>query len=942
MIRLSLFLLLFAIPALALSPQERPRLALDDGADTALLEELEFGVVLADGTELLSGDPRFELSVTEGEPERVIVLRDTLEQLDLRLELVRLDERAFLARLVAHNCGDVDLALERLVVLAGRIPFEGAPGKVLPNGLHSWEGRPLFTLEPGNPARDSYWTIALERPELAAGFLMAQRNVTRFTIAAEEHGVHLRALAECEGCVLPAGASRETDPLFFSFESTPLAELEHFASLAAEANDAAVWSPNFATWCSWYAGWIREGMHEHRGGLQAGVEANLPHVAELFGERRGATMRIVDDSDEMPYGDWDDVTRALPGGFDRLVAMMREQGVTPGIWLPVYWVAETSQLRAEHPEWLGRDVNGELTTRKLYGNTMHFLDSSRSDVQEHLERVAAGLRERGFRYVMTDFLVHGLEADGRTDMTMTKGEAHRAGLEALRRGFGDDVYWLGCGALLGSSMGLVDGMRISGDSFGDQPYSYLQAGQRWFYHRRLWLNDPDAIVCRGKGVEWNRGWMSWMALSGSVLTYGDTFDDLAEEQVELYRRVFPPLDVAGRPLDLFENDPYYLWGVGMGEGAARQKLFGLFCFDEPGGLDIELNLDEVAARIDSFREKPAEAPRGWLLWDFWNPELIEVDGARTTLPLPRRTGRVFAMREELGRPQLLGTSGHFSQGYLEVRHLTWNETARRLSGEVRGNGGDATTLYFHLPAGFELASAKLGGEPVATKQARPRVLELDVPALGTPVPLELVFDGVTREVPRRAFVRGRCADPVFLGRHASDGESFEHLRALSSRAPVGYRLAAYLDCGMGEDTSGEAPRLRLVRGEPFTWPGAAAVGTPEAATVVFDEERLVFEVDGASAAKRYQLGLTWWDYDANGRAESVTANGETLVDGARLPAWRDAQEGPESLLFLLPPPAELPARSPAAGALGYAIEITRVAGSHNAVVSEVWLWERVD
>jgi hypothetical protein len=50
--------------------------------------------------------------------------------------------------------------------------------------------------------------------------------------------------------------------------------------------------------------------------------------------------------------------------------------------------------------------------------------------------------------------------------------------------------------------------------------------------------------------------MSWIALAGNVLTYGDTFDDLPAEYVDVYRRVLPPLPVAGRPLDLWENEEH--------------------------------------------------------------------------------------------------------------------------------------------------------------------------------------------------------------------------------------------------------------------------------------------------------------------------------------------------------------------------------------------------
>ena len=39
----------------------------------------------------------------------------------------------------------------------------------------------------------------------------------------------------------------------------------------------------------------------------------------------------------------------------------------------------------------------------------------------------------------------------------------RAGYDAIRRGAGDDAFILGCGAPLGTCIGVVDGMRIGPD-----------------------------------------------------------------------------------------------------------------------------------------------------------------------------------------------------------------------------------------------------------------------------------------------------------------------------------------------------------------------------------------------------------------------------------------------------------------------------------------------
>ncbi|MEW6742633.1 MAG: alpha-galactosidase [Planctomycetota bacterium] len=921
-------------------PGDPESLALLDHQGNAWLADITFGVTLQDGRQCWSSDPRYEIVRSEEAETSLLRLADRLGEIDMELSIRRLGERSALLRLRLRNCSRTDLRLDRMTVLSGTLPVRRASspalGHVLLNGLHSWDNPNITTLSAGRPWCESAWTIAVEEPLLAAGFTTAWRAIGRFKVSAESSRLSFSAWQEGDGCLLAAGASRATDELFLSAEAQPLAQMERFADLAATANGAALWPRNFATWCSWYAGWIRQGMYTYKDGLEAGIEDNVPRIAQLFGARGAACMRIVDDSDDMPYGDWDGVTKAVPRGFSHLVSLMEAQGVTPGFWLPVYMVSNRTRLFREHPDWLARNDRGEVYLQDFYGNTCGVIDTSNPASVQHFEALGRDLRERGFRYVMTDFLVNALSPTRFHDATATKGEMHRRGLEALRRGFGRDVYWLGCGALLGSCMGLADGMRISGDSFGDQPYSYLQSGARWFYHRKLWLNDPDAIVCRGKSVAWNRGWMSWMALAGLVLTYGDTFDDLGAEYVATYQRIFPPLDIAGRPLDLLENDPYLLWGVRLGEKGAGSKLFGLFYFANPAGLEVLLNLDEIAARIDSFDEKPAQASPGYLLWDFWDETLVASAGADLLLPLPRETGRLFALREVCGHPQLLGSSGHFSQGFLEAPDVTWNATAKILTGQVRGNGGEPTALYFHVPDGLRIERAELGGTLVSLREDEPHVLALDVPELATPVPFELVFAGAVSSAPRRAFASGRAATLAVAGEIAADRETIARFQELGRRAPAGYRLEAYVDCGAKVGT-GASSRLRLTRGQPWTWEGTKGVAPAAAASVVFDEERIVFEVTGLDPHRSYQLAFTWWDYDSNGRVQSVHLAPEhgsdrlTLIARARLPAWSRHRELPESHLFLVPQ---------ALSATGhFTVIITNDAKAPNAVVSELWLWE---
>jgi type 1 glutamine amidotransferase len=161
-------------------------------------------------------------------------------------------------------------------------------------------------------------------------------------------------------------------------------------------------------------------------------------------------------------------------------------------------------------------------------------------------------------------------------------------------------------------------------------------------------------------------------------------------------------------------------------------------------------------------------------------------------------------------------------------------------------------------------------------------------------------------------------------------------KALAERAPAGYRLAGYLDCGPDSTDGKEGePTLRLVDGQPHVWLGGGATDDVlRFVTIFFSGEQVPFEAAGLDPKRDYQLGFSWWDYDHNTRAQSVWASAGTpsrrvkLLDKTALPAG--AEKPPAETT--LPLPRELTAE----GTVQIAF---RNEGSPNVVVSELWLWE---
>ena len=762
---------------------------LADGSGTPWLQKVHFGVKCVDGAVLNSDDARYTSSIEVDGDTETWRLTDEKKQLDQTWIVTRLDDRCFTFLLRVKNVGAQPLTLAEIQPLVGTLVgrHEATKPHILLNG--SSMSQPLPTvLDAKQQSLKSVETIALESPALAAGYLTGKHNLNRFTVVDPLGQPIFQAHGDCDGCLLRPGASRETDLLFMSLHDNPLEQMERYAELAGQINHAKIWPPRVA-WCTWYAGWMHAKMTTYKNGLEKGVEENIPFVQKYFAKRGGLhTMRICDDY--LPHGDWPNDTGRITQGYDRLAGLISAAGIVPGVWYPTYWASVDSKVFQEHPDWFARNQDGEIwkrvsqkvpakrskeptvttspvasgtprTLKALYNmDALAIFDSSRPDVQQYFEQAARTWRERGFRYVTNDFLGYCMYPSKFHDPTMTKVEMLRAGLEAVRRGLGEDVFYRTISGPIGPRMGVANDLRISGDSHGDNPASYFRTAQVWFYHRRLWLNDPSAVVCalygQFKPIEWNRMWTSWIALSGTVMTYGEVLDELPEQYIEMYQRLFPPLAAAGRPLDIWENDPYLLWGIDPGQADGPYVLFGVFDVQGDGPRQVRLNLDEVAARSRGW-ETPATVSQDYLLWDFWEQKLITSQQEKLELPLRAKSCYLFSLRPKLGRPQLLATSGHFSQGAIETQDIVWNAQQRQLRGKVRGNGGDPTTLFFHLPEGMRLDAAKLDGKTVNTRPLPDRVVALDVPAVNEPVEFSLSFTGHSDETQMRAFVPGRAA-----------------------------------------------------------------------------------------------------------------------------------------------------------------------------------------
>jgi len=344
--------------------------------------------------------------------------------------------------------------------------------------------------------------------------------------------------------VLPAGSRRVLHDVRVDTGSgrEASAMLERWAADAGRAGGARTGAPYQVGWCSWY-------QYFHAV-AEADIVANL-----ALADDWPFDVFQVDDGYQAAIGDWLRTNDRFPSDLAGLAGSIRAAGRTPGLWLAPFLVAPDSDTARRHPEWIARHVVDGVDTGPLrtwwnppWGGGedgfMYGLDTTRPDVLDHLESVAAAVVDAGFPYLKLDFTFSPSVDGGYDDPTRTPAERVRAAFEAVRRGAGPGAFLLGCGVPLANVVGVVDAARIGPDVapvwtldpsaevvpgyLGVQPataHAFTNTLTRSFMHRRLWLNDPDCLMLRTRDTDLDapaaRTWAHAVGVSGGMALVSD-------------------------------------------------------------------------------------------------------------------------------------------------------------------------------------------------------------------------------------------------------------------------------------------------------------------------------------------------------------------------------------------------------------------------------------
>jgi hypothetical protein len=478
--------------------------------------------------------------------------------------------------------------------------------------------------------------------------------------------------------------------------------LEAYADMIARHNNLPVPGPVPTGWVDWYFSFAKT--------TEEDILRNLDFIARelkdfgLMYVQIDSGWQLGVETSPAPHntvagGPWTENAK-FARGMKWFADQIRARGLLPGLWVRPFQYIEGAPERTIHPDWFNRRGQMDLTHPEV-----------QAVVRDVFRKI---VHEWGYAYIKYDFVAfdyfgefgpkasRDVVAIGEPrDQSRTGIQAYRETMQEIRTAVGSGAGILACNSIMPATLGAADAYRI-GDDVGNWErtfrYGVGSVGPRYFTNGTFWSNDPDCLLVREPFTqEQAQMWGSLVALSGGVVFISENLAALPSERLSIIKKCLPVYANPGhgyrfgRPIDLLDRVPAAIWHLPVRRGFAAWDVIGFFNWtDRPDAFSVAR--DSVGI--------PDDVPL--LACDFWADRYLgEVRGA-LTLEVPAMSCRVVSLRAASGRPQVISTNRHLTQGGVELLDLRWDDRDLALTGSVQAVARNPYELVVHVPAAFAL------------------------------------------------------------------------------------------------------------------------------------------------------------------------------------------------------------------------------------------------
>ena len=262
----------------------------------------------------------------------------------------------------------------------------------------------------------------------------------------------------------------------------------------------------------------------------------------------------IDDGYQTAVGDWLSIDKnKFPNGMKVIADKIKENNLTPGLWLAPFVCEKASEIYKNHFDWILKNDDGKLVMAGNNWSGFYALDFYNIEVRDYIKNVFdVVINKWGYGLVKLDFLYAVCLFPRKYK---TRGQIMCEAMDFLRECVCDKLI-LGCGVPLAPAFEKVDFCRIGCDiglDWDDLPFMRLLHRERVstknaitnsIYRKHLdgraFLNDPDVFLLRDDNIKLSQEQKKLLStingLFGSLLFTSDNVSKYDENKLKLFSK----------------------------------------------------------------------------------------------------------------------------------------------------------------------------------------------------------------------------------------------------------------------------------------------------------------------------------------------------------------------------------------------------------------------
>ncbi len=452
-------------------------------------------------------------------------------------------------------------------------------------------------------------------------------------------------------------------------------------------------------WCSWYF-YFKEITAEEVLKNVKWLAENLKDYGVDYIQIDDGWTKEIGENTEYKANDWAHSNSKFPDGMKNLAGQIKSYGFIPGLWLSPQGQTDPSLLK-KWPETfikndsVGYDISG------FWGR--YLLDPSSSEAHNYLRDLFTSLDDWGFEYYKIDGQPSILEEyEKQQEWMRNPGDPislYRNTLSTIKNTIGPGRYLLGSWGTPEEGIGIYDGARTGGDTgYNGNWYEVaLRATMKYLYLNNIvWHSDPDVLLVR-EPIPGNQAqlWATLQAMSGQGFFLSDRMYDLSENRVNILKKTLPATPV--QPVELYPQTKLKnIWDLKISHLGQDYDVLGVFNF---------INSDDYSKLI-SWESLGYDSGSLHHVFDFWEGQYLGAWRGGYSVKVQPESVKLLGIREVNYGPQLISSSRHITQGYIDLKSLEYQ--GNFIKGVSHVIKGDPYTLFFAFPPGlkYELKEVK--------------------------------------------------------------------------------------------------------------------------------------------------------------------------------------------------------------------------------------------